>query len=146
MLTCQFQCGRMPRLAFAICMIMIMMMMQSSHSFVTKSLSRNGRLSGAFPRGVSFRRELEEKSRSTLSSSKMQDLFDSSSSSSSSDSVTATTPSLNSLQTIQDQEKQGEMSLWAARGILLLVAAIWGTNFAVRCELVLHRRIYLEVV
>ena len=25
-----------------------------------------------------------------------------------------------------------EMGLWAARGILLLVAAIWGTNFAVR--------------
>jgi hypothetical protein len=24
--------------------------------------------------------------------------------------------------------------LWAARGLLLLVAAIWGTNFAVRCQ------------
>jgi hypothetical protein len=28
--------------------------------------------------------------------------------------------------------KKQEMGLWAARGILLLVAAIWGTNFAVR--------------
>jgi hypothetical protein len=26
-----------------------------------------------------------------------------------------------------------ELGIWAARGILLLVAAIWGTNFAVRC-------------
>jgi hypothetical protein len=29
------------------------------------------------------------------------------------------------------EDKQG-LSLWAARGILLFVAAIWGTNFAVR--------------
>jgi len=26
----------------------------------------------------------------------------------------------------------GELGVWAARGLLLLVAAIWGTNFAVR--------------
>jgi hypothetical protein len=31
----------------------------------------------------------------------------------------------------QEQDKQ-ELGIWAARGILLLVAAIWGTNFAVR--------------
>ena len=31
----------------------------------------------------------------------------------------------------QEQDKQ-EIGIWAARGILLLVAAIWGTNFAVR--------------
>jgi hypothetical protein len=27
---------------------------------------------------------------------------------------------------------QQELGIWAARGLLLLVAAIWGTNFAVR--------------
>lgn len=32
----------------------------------------------------------------------------------------------------QQEGQEGEMSLWMARGILLLVAAIWGTNFAVR--------------
>lgn len=31
----------------------------------------------------------------------------------------------------QEQDKQ-ELGIWAARAILLLVAAIWGTNFAVR--------------
>jgi hypothetical protein len=31
----------------------------------------------------------------------------------------------------QEQDKK-ELGIWAARGILLLVAAIWGTNFAVR--------------
>jgi hypothetical protein len=34
----------------------------------------------------------------------------------------------------QEQDKQ-EIGIWAARGILLLVAAIWGTNFAVRAYL-----------
>jgi hypothetical protein len=29
-------------------------------------------------------------------------------------------------------KKEPELGLWAARGLLLLVAAIWGTNFAVR--------------
>jgi drug/metabolite transporter (DMT)-like permease len=32
----------------------------------------------------------------------------------------------------QSKEKKEEIGIWAARGILLLVAAIWGTNFAVR--------------
>jgi hypothetical protein len=32
----------------------------------------------------------------------------------------------------KQQQQQQEMGIWAARGILLLVAAIWGTNFAVR--------------
>jgi drug/metabolite transporter (DMT)-like permease len=30
----------------------------------------------------------------------------------------------------KSQEKDGGLSIWAARGLLLLVAAIWGTNFA----------------
>jgi hypothetical protein len=30
------------------------------------------------------------------------------------------------------EQQQSELSIWAARGLLLLVAAIWGTNFAVR--------------
>jgi hypothetical protein len=29
-------------------------------------------------------------------------------------------------------QQQSELNIWAARGLLLLVAAIWGTNFAVR--------------
>ena len=29
------------------------------------------------------------------------------------------------------EEDEQKLSLWAARGILLLVAAVWGTNFAV---------------
>lgn len=33
-----------------------------------------------------------------------------------------------------ETQEQEEMSLWAARLILLLVAAIWGTNFAVRID------------
>ena len=32
---------------------------------------------------------------------------------------------------LQKQEDQKQLSIWAARGVLLLVAAIWGTNFAV---------------
>lgn len=46
----------------------------------------------------------------------------------------------SSLTTHHDKEEQddggGEMTLFTARCILLLVAAIWGTNFAVRviCE------------
>ncbi|KAL7556502.1 hypothetical protein ACA910_009065 [Epithemia clementina (nom. ined.)] len=28
------------------------------------------------------------------------------------------------------KENQGELTLWAARGILLIIAALWGTNFA----------------
>jgi hypothetical protein len=36
----------------------------------------------------------------------------------------------------QEEDKQ-ELGIWAARGILLLVAAIWGTNFAVRAQIVL---------
>lgn len=39
----------------------------------------------------------------------------------------------SSMQSPQEEEQQqqqtGEIGLWAARGILLLVAAIWGTNF-----------------
>lgn len=31
-----------------------------------------------------------------------------------------------------DGKEEPEMGIWAARGILLFVAAIWGTNFAVR--------------
>jgi hypothetical protein len=38
----------------------------------------------------------------------------------------------------QEQDKQ-EIGIWAARGILLLVAAIWGTNFAVRGAYRLYR-------
>jgi hypothetical protein len=34
-------------------------------------------------------------------------------------------------QTIPPPAEKEEMGIWAARGILLLVAAIWGTNFAV---------------
>jgi hypothetical protein len=30
------------------------------------------------------------------------------------------------------QQQQSELNIWVARGLLLLVAAIWGTNFAVR--------------
>lgn len=37
-----------------------------------------------------------------------------------------------SIEFVDDDEDKGEMSLFVARGILLLVAAIWGTNFAVR--------------
>ena len=37
---------------------------------------------------------------------------------------------------IEDDDEEGEgqsppLGLWAARGLLLVVAAIWGTNFAV---------------
>jgi hypothetical protein len=35
----------------------------------------------------------------------------------------------------QEQDKQ-EIGIWAARGLLLLVAAIWGTNFAVRAYII----------
>jgi hypothetical protein len=48
----------------------------------------------------------------------------------------ASSSSLEHQQHVGDGNKQGnneEMGIWAARGILLLVAAIWGTNFAVRC-------------
>lgn len=31
-------------------------------------------------------------------------------------------------------EKNKQLGIWTARGLLLLVAAIWGTNFAVRCR------------
>jgi hypothetical protein len=33
---------------------------------------------------------------------------------------------------VAEQNDEIELSLWASRGILLLVALIWGTNFAVR--------------
>ena len=32
---------------------------------------------------------------------------------------------------VSDQHEQGQLGIWAARALLLLVAAIWGTNFAV---------------
>ena len=32
----------------------------------------------------------------------------------------------------EEKERTRELGIWAARGILLLVAAVWGTNFAVR--------------
>ena len=32
----------------------------------------------------------------------------------------------------QKVRQDGEVGIWAARGILLIVAALWGTNFAVR--------------
>ena len=43
----------------------------------------------------------------------------------------STSQSLEKKQEGQDPSNR-EMSIWAARGLLLLVAAIWGTNFAVR--------------
>ena len=32
----------------------------------------------------------------------------------------------------QKEKHDGKVGIWAARGILLIVAALWGTNFAVR--------------
>ena len=50
-------------------------------------------------------------------------------------SFSLTTPNdkipLSSLSSEDKEETDGEMSLFVARAILLLVAAIWGTNFAV---------------
>jgi len=40
---------------------------------------------------------------------------------------------LSNQETMGDSNHE-ELGLWAARGILLLVAAIWGTNFAVRTD------------
>jgi hypothetical protein len=39
---------------------------------------------------------------------------------------------------VEQEEKEDKLKvgIWAARGILLLVAAIWGTNFAVRAYIV----------
>ena len=58
--------------------------------------------------------------------------------SSSSSSITAESSSLEtsmnaslSSSSLSSPQNDGELSLWAARGLLLLVAAIWGTNFAV---------------
>jgi hypothetical protein len=39
-----------------------------------------------------------------------------------------------------NEQPQQELNIWAARGLLLLVAAIWGTNFAVSCF------VYFDVV
>ena len=36
------------------------------------------------------------------------------------------------LQHKEDEPNEPQLTLWAARGILLFIAAIWGTNFAVR--------------
>lgn len=38
---------------------------------------------------------------------------------------------LQAVEQAANQEKNEQIGLWAARAILLLVAAIWGTNFAV---------------
>jgi hypothetical protein len=37
---------------------------------------------------------------------------------------------------VSEQTDEIELSLWASRGILLLVATIWGTNFAVRSSMI----------
>jgi hypothetical protein len=42
------------------------------------------------------------------------------------------TPELEVEEVAPSNEASGELGIWMARGILLLVAAIWGTNFAVR--------------
>ena len=44
--------------------------------------------------------------------------------------VTTTTTEIQPQQ--QQPQSESELNIWAARGLLLLVAAIWGTNFAVR--------------
>ena len=50
-------------------------------------------------------------------------------------SFSSTTPddraALSTLPSENKEETDGEISLFVARAILLLVAAIWGTNFAV---------------
>ena len=43
-----------------------------------------------------------------------------------------TTVNLDLETELQTQEDEQQLGIWAARGLLLLVAAIWGTNFAVR--------------
>lgn len=38
----------------------------------------------------------------------------------------------------QKEQHDGKVGIWAARGILLMVAALWGTNFAVREHQIRH--------
>lgn len=112
------------KIAFLALLVVVMLTtIQPSHSLVVvRPFSRNVRRStGArFARLASVRPDLEQG----------QNMFDSSSSSSSSHDL-KTTDQESSLPSLEE-EQDGEMSLWMARSILLLVAAIWGTNFAVR--------------
>lgn len=131
LLTRKFFLGKIP--------FLVLMMIQSSHSFMVtvRPLFRNVQQSTTAMnlRWASVRPDLEQedKSQSTTSPwSQVQSMFDSSSSSSL--DLTTTSNQESSLPS-QQEEQDGEMSLFVARAILLLVAAIWGTNFAVSVAL-----------